>query len=69
MQSVRLPTRFIMKKLGKTVKVVAGASDSKRITIPKIVSDYANLQAGDIVYVSIDDDKKIIVEPMRLIPR
>ena len=56
-----------MEELGKIVKVVAGASGSRRITIPKKISEYTDLQAGEFVYVSVNEENKIIVEPMQLI--
>jgi len=56
-----------MEKLGKMVKVVAGASGSRRITIPKKISDHTDLQAGEFVYVSVNEENKIMVEPMQFI--
>jgi len=58
-----------MDELGKIVKVVAGASGSKRITIPKKISDHINLKAGEFVYVTIDGNEKIVIEPVQFISR
>jgi len=40
---------------------VAGAYESKQITIPKPICNLLNIKKGDVVNITIDDDLNIVV--------
>ena len=58
-----------MGELAKIIKVVSGASGSKRITIPKEISERIGLKGGDYVIVKYEGKNRILIQPVKFIPR
>ncbi len=52
-----------MERLEKLVKVVSGYNGSKRITIPKEISEKMGLKEEDYVIIRYDGNKQMIVAP------
>ncbi len=58
-----------MDKLEKLVKVVSAQNGSKRITIPKEISEKMNLKNEDYVIVRYENDRRLIVAPAEITMR
>jgi len=54
--------RFGMPHDDKMIVAVGQVGNSLRISIPKPIVDQLNIKKGDVVYLTIDEEDRIIVE-------